>query len=112
MNCPNCGSTELYRRHPHSLIICCERCDYSFDDKQPQHPILCTGAYRRSQPRGMHLVSAWHCPTNSERYSFSITYGGGIVKFDEFPDDPYLKGCYATPQEALYAGIAEVKEQI
>jgi hypothetical protein len=58
----------------------------------------------------MHLVSAWRCPVDPSRYSFSITYGGGIARFDEFPDDPYLKGCYATPQEALEAGIAEVKE--
>lgn len=26
------------------------RCRYSFQDKQPQQPILCTGAYRRTQP--------------------------------------------------------------
>ncbi|BAY20105.1 hypothetical protein NIES21_59750 (plasmid) [Anabaenopsis circularis NIES-21] len=31
--------------------------------------------------------------------------------FNEFADDPYLSGSYETPEEALKAGIAEVKNK-
>jgi rubredoxin len=109
MNCPKCGSSELYRKHPHSLNLQCDRCGYCFTDSQPQQPILSAQAYRKSQPRGTHTVRVWYCPSDSSKYSFSVTYGGGIAHFGEFPDDPFLKGCYVSPQEALEAGVKWVK---
>ncbi len=59
--------------------------------------------------KGTHYVSVWYCPADSSKYSFSLVYGSGVCIFNEFSEDRYLSGSYTTPQEALEAGIAEVK---
>lgn len=106
MNCPNCGSTELYRRHPQDLTVYCERCNYSFEDKQPQQPILSKEVWKSKRLRGSYYITVWRCPTNSQRYSFTYCYGSSLpTRFNEFPDSPCLSGSYPTPQAALQAGI-------
>ncbi|PHJ69174.1 hypothetical protein VF14_03305 [Nostoc linckia z18] len=59
--------------------------------------------------KGKHDISIWHCPTNSERYSFALGYGSGAASFKEFAEDPFLSGSFETPEAALAAGIEEVK---
>lgn len=59
--------------------------------------------------KGEHDISVWHCPTNSERYSFALGYGSGAASFKEFAEDPFLSGIFETPELALAAGIEEVK---
>ena len=110
MNCPKCkaSANQLYRTSPHSLSVRCSRCKYSFQAKQPQKPYLRQVIYKKTAPRGTHYVSVWRCPINESKYSFCITYGGGIVGFNEFSDHPYLSGCYASIESALEAGIAKV----
>lgn len=108
--CPKCGGKENYRKALDDLVVYCDRCQYSWQDKQPKKPILETSVYMsRGAMKGKHNVAVWYCPADPSRYSFSLTYGGGACNFGEFVDDPYLSGSYTTPQEALEAGIAEVK---
>ncbi|MBU7587560.1 MAG: hypothetical protein KAF91_32845 [Nostoc sp. TH1S01] len=61
--------------------------------------------------KGTHYVSVWYCPTDPSKYSFALIYGAGVCQFNEFSDDPYLSGIYDSPQEALEAGIAEVRNK-
>ncbi|BDI20472.1 hypothetical protein ANSO36C_62740 (plasmid) [Nostoc cf. commune SO-36] len=109
-NCPKCGSKEIYRKALDDLVVYCDCCHHSWEDKQPKRPILETSVYMsRGAMKGKHNVTVWHCPTDPERYSFSLTYGGGVCMFSEFSEDRYLSGSYTTPEEALEAGITEVK---
>lgn len=109
MNCPSCGSTELYRRHPQDLAVLCDHCHYSFNDKQPQQPILSKEVWKSKGLRGSYYITVWCCPIDSERYSFTYCYGSSLpTRFDEFPDSPYLSGSYPTPQTALSAGIDHI----
>lgn len=111
MKCPKCSSNQTYRRHPHSLEVRCDRCGHSFQAGQAQGPILEAKVYcPRGAMRGTHRVTVWYCPTDSIRYSFALSFGGGIRAFHEFPDDPDLSGCYSTPEEALQAGEKKVNE--
>lgn len=59
--------------------------------------------------KGSHDISVWHCPTDPNRYSFALGYGGGIASFKEFAEDDFLSGSFETPEAALAAGIEEVK---
>lgn len=109
MKCPKCGSPETYRKNPLDLTVWCDACGYSFKDEQPQKPILSTKTYRKFAPRGTHKVSVWYCPADSSKYSFSVTYGGGIAHFSEFQEDPFLSGAFDSPQLAMEAGIRWVR---
>lgn len=109
MNCPKCGSDQTYRKHPLDLTVWCDRCGYSFTDSQPQKPIFSTQAYRKSAPRGTHRVSVPCCKCDSSKYSFSITFGGGIAHKGEYASKDYPGGCYSTPGEALGAGVKWVR---
>jgi hypothetical protein len=109
MNCPNCGSDELYRKHPQDLKVWCDRCGYCFKEQQPQQPILSKQVWKSKRLRGSYYITVWHCRSARERYSFTYCYGSSLpVQFNDFPDSPYLRGSYGTPQEALEAGIDEV----
>ncbi|MFN6559528.1 MAG: hypothetical protein RMY28_006940 [Nostoc sp. ChiSLP01] len=110
MNCPNCGSSEIYRQNPTQRQVYCDRCGYSWQVKQPQIPLLEKKIYvSQGSMKGQHYVSVWYCPIDSSKYSFSLNYGGGVCLFNEFLEDPYLSGSYSTPEKALQAGIAEGK---
>ncbi|PSF33870.1 hypothetical protein C7H19_19290 [Aphanothece hegewaldii CCALA 016] len=105
--CPKCGNPEIYRKHPHSLDIYCDRCGHLGRVSQVLKPFLESKVYRRKSPKGTHTVQVWLCPNNKRHYSFSITYGQGMMAFNEFPEDPYLSGCFENAGEALKAGIEE-----
>jgi len=68
--------------------------------------------YRKTAPRGNYFVTAWHCPINPTKYSFGISYRGGVAAFNEFEENPYVSGCYDSPDKALQAGINNVYNDI
>ncbi|MCC5640822.1 hypothetical protein LC593_34360 [Nostoc sp. CHAB 5844] len=110
MNCPNCGSSEIYRKNPTERQVYCNRCNYSWEVEQPQIPFLEKVVYvSRGSLKGQHYIAVWYCPIDLSKYSFSLYYAGGVCMFNKFNDNPYLSGSYSTPEEALEAGIAEVK---
>src|SRR6478672_934092 len=107
MNCPKCGSQDLYRKNPLSMTVHCDRCQHSFQARQTQQPLLKVSRYS-SKLGGRYYVSVWLHPVNTNCYSFSYSVGGSLpVRFNEFASDPYLSGCYSSPEEALEAGENE-----
>lgn len=110
MNCPKCLSSDIYRKSPLSLDIYCAKCHFCWKARQVLRPFLTQEVYRKTPPKGKHKVSVWCCPLNPKRYSFQITYGSGIMRFEEFTSSPYLSGDYPTAEEALKSGVDKVYE--
>jgi len=109
-NCPKCHSPDSYRKDPRSLTVYCQKCKHTWQAKQTAKALLRATVYSPKAPRGNHDVTVWHCPIDSSKYSFSITFGAGVVAFEEFEGHPYNCGQFDTPEEALNAGIKYVKE--
>ena len=63
-----------------------------------------------SSKRGRWKVSVFNYPETVDKFCFAIAIGGGVMAFNEIPNQPYLQGCYSTPEAALEAGIKEVYE--
>jgi hypothetical protein len=100
-NCPNCGSPDIYRRHPQSLEICCDNCNFRWRVAQVAAPIL-KDKFWLSQPlKGFHYVEVWHSPTNAQKYAYRSAYGGSFFG--------NLQGEFETPQLAKEAGIREAQ---
>lgn len=107
--CPNCGSDRFYRTDPMSLEVRCEACNYQFQAKQPLRPVLSKKVWKPKPPRGNHRIDVWLCPVEQTKYSFAHSYESSLpCQFNEYPDDPYVSGCYDTPEAALQAGIDQI----
>ena len=104
MKCPQCQSSETYRKSLESLTIYCDHCGHQWQAEQVRKSLA--SAHRR---QGRHLlhINVYICPINKNKYSFAINKNGGIAAFYEFESDPYLSGCYDSIEEALEAGIKE-----
>jgi hypothetical protein len=107
--CPNCKS-EGYRTHPHSLDIFCAQCNYQWRSRQVLKPFLKEEVYSHFSPKGKHRVTVWLCPADLQKFSFGLSFRQGTCVFEEFAEDPYLSGCYDTPEEALEAGIKRLRQ--
>ena len=62
--------------------------------------------YAAAYPKGKYMVKVWLNRT-SQKYSFSIAYGGGVLsKCEKYPSDPTSMGfgTFNTAKEALDAG--------
>ncbi|MFB2878698.1 hypothetical protein [Floridanema aerugineum] len=108
--CPKCHYPDIYRRDPRSLTVYCSKCGHSWQSNQTLRALLRVAVYRTRAPRGNHDISVWHCPIDSSKYSFSVTFGAGVSVFNQFEGHPYDCGQFNTPEEALEAGIKWVKE--
>lgn len=73
-------------------------------------PLYQTTAYRTRSPKGSHVISIWVCPIDSNRFSFAIAYGGGLMVMDEYEGDRYLSGKFSSIEEAAIAAISMVKK--
>jgi ribosomal protein L37AE/L43A len=104
MKCPQCQSSETYRKSLESMIIHCDNCGHQWFADQSIKPLA--SAHRR---QGRHLlhIHVYLCPINKNKYSFAINKSGGVRHFGEYESDPYLSGCYNSIKEALEAGIKE-----
>lgn len=112
MKCPKCGSAETYRKTKYDLVVNCDRCRHSWKTNQVASPIAQFKLHKtRGLMKGSHYVNVWLCPRDQSKYSFSLVYGA-VASFPEpdYPEVPYLKGKFDTPQEAIDAGIKEIYE--
>lgn len=109
-NCPNCGSNETFRRNPAAKVIHCDRCSYSWVATQVQSPVLQKTIWKsKGGLRGRHHIDVWLCPADPVKYSFALRYGASLpLRWDEYPEDPYVKGCFDSPEKAIEAGIEEI----
>lgn len=107
--CPKCNSSEIYRKSKHDLVIWCNSCGHNWETNQVAFPIQEFKLYKsKGSARGTYYIFVWLCPQDKSKFSFSLSYGGGIARFEQFPEDPYLKGVFNTSQDAINAGIEEV----
>ena len=69
-----------------------------------------TSVYSEKNPRGYHCIKIWNSQKQSGKYSFSITFGSGVMSaipgFEE--DTSYQFGCFDTPEEAIAAAKSVV----
>lgn len=108
MKCPNCGSTNSYRRSRTSLETHCDDCNHKWKTSQPLEALAEKFTYKKTTPRGKHRVSIWYCPVDPTKYSFALGYGAGVWMPKEFEENEFVSGCYDTIEEAIEAGIKEV----
>ncbi|MDB9513892.1 hypothetical protein PN499_22080 [Kamptonema animale CS-326] len=101
MNCPKCQNPNTYRKHPHDLIVWCDRCGHSWSTNQTQTPILKESFWLSKPIKGTHHVEVWLSARNSEKFGYRTAYQNSL-----FGD---LKGEFDTAQQALKAAISEVK---
>ncbi len=101
MPCPNCGDERVYRKNPLELLAYCDRCGYCWQASQAQAPILKKSFWLSKPLKGLHHIEVWYCSHNSSKYSYRTAYGQSL--FNE------LRGEFDTPEQALQAGISEVK---
>jgi hypothetical protein len=100
-NCPNCGSPDIYRLHPHSLDISCDNCNYRWKAKQVLMAYF-KEKFWLSQPlKGFHHVEVWRSTTNPKKFAYRLAYSASL-----FCD---LKGEFDTPELALEVGIKDAK---
>lgn len=108
-NCPNCGSQDVYRKNPTDLIVHCDRCNHSWSATQTQKPVLQKTIWKSKGLKERHHIDVWLCPADSAKYSFALRYGASFpLRWDEYPQDPYVKGCFDSPDQAIEAGIEEI----
>ena len=100
-NCPNCGSPDIYRIHPHSLDICCDNCNYRWKSKQVLAPILQQKFWLSKPLKGFHYLEVWRSSTNPQKFAYRLAYGASL-----YGD---LKGEFDTAELALEAGIKDAK---
>ena len=100
-NCPNCGSPDIYRLHPHSLDISCDNCNYRWKAKQVLAPTIQQKFWLSKPLKGFHYVEVWRSKTNSQKFAYRLAYGGSL-----YGD---LKGEFDTPELALEAGVKDAK---
>lgn len=70
--------------------------------KDTRTPVL-IGSIYGAKPRGLYRVKVWNCPLEPGKFSYSITYGGGVMYMGEYSEFPYDSGCFLSAQEALEA---------
>lgn len=88
----------------------CSECKNTWQARVSQRALLKAIVYSNKPPRGNHRVTVWHCPIDPNKYSFKITFGSGIVGFEQFEGYPYHCGAFDTPEAALEAGRKFVLE--
>ncbi|AFZ27238.1 hypothetical protein Cylst_5202 [Cylindrospermum stagnale PCC 7417] len=110
--CSKCGSKEVYRKHPSDLVLWCDMCGNSWQDNQTLRPLKQHSFWKSKNPyKGRHHVDVCLCPTDSQKYSFSLRYGNSFPlewENPDYPEYPRLKGCFNSPDEAIDAGIEEI----
>jgi ribosomal protein S27AE len=99
--CPNCGSTDIYRCHPHSLELHCDRCNYRWYYEQVATPILKHKFWLSKPLKGWHHLEVWRCPGNPQKFAYRSASGGSLFG--------NLQGEFETPQSAKEAGIREAQ---
>jgi hypothetical protein len=99
--CPNCNSTEIYRRHLHSLELHCDCCNYRWKVAQVANPVLKDKFWLSKPLKGWHHVEVWRCPGNPQKFAYRSAYGGSLFS--------NLQGEFETSQSALEAGITEAQ---
>lgn len=100
--CPNCHSKDIYRRHPHSLEMQCDRCYRTWKAAQVAAPILQDKFWLSEPLKGWHYIEVWRSPTNPQKFACRRAYSASL--FGE------LHGEFDTPELALQAGIEEAKK--
>lgn len=100
-NCPNCGSPDIYRLHPHSLDISCDSCNYRWQAKQVLAPIIQQKFWLSKPLKGFHYVEVWRSSNNPQKFAYRLAYSASL-----FGD---LKGEFDTPELALEAGVKDAK---
>ncbi|MEG4242954.1 hypothetical protein QUA51_09635 [Microcoleus sp. Pol10_D6] len=99
--CPNCASPDIYRRHPHSVEICCDNCNHRWQAKQVLAPILRDKFWLSTPLKGWHYVEVWRSSSNHQKFAYRLAYSASL--FGE------LKGEFDTPRLALEVGIQDAK---
>lgn len=101
--CPVCNSSGdvIWRSHPTSLAVHCDFCGHEWQATQALEPIRSTSLYLSKPLKGMHHIEVWYCEGKPTKYSYRTAYQNSF--FDE------LRGEFDSPNEALEAGIKEVK---
>jgi hypothetical protein len=99
--CPNCTSPDIYRRHPQSLEICCDNCNYRWQAKQVLAPIIHKKFWLSKPLEGWHYVEVWRSSSTSQKFAYRLAYSASL--FCE------LKGEFDTPELAFEAGIKDAK---
>ena len=99
--CPNCAYPNIYRRHLHSLEVCCDNCNYRWQAKQVLAPIIHKKFWLSTPLKGWHYVEVWRSTANSQKFAYRLAYSASL--FGE------LKGEFDTPGLALETGIQEAK---
>jgi hypothetical protein len=110
MKCPQCQSSEIYRKSLKSLNIYCDNCEHQWKSKQVREALSTVSIQEKSYPHHKLNIGIYLCPIDQNKYSFSINNGNGIMAFYEFEDDQYLSGCYESIKEALEARIKEASK--
>ncbi len=105
MNCPQCQSSQIYRKNPKSLIIICDDCGHQWQADQVKKALATAQKREKCYPRHLLNIDVYICPSDRNKYSFAINNGSGIAVFKEFESDEFLSGCYNSTEEALDAGI-------
>jgi transposase-like protein len=105
MNCPQCQSSQIYRKNPKSLIIICDDCGHQWQAEQVKKALATAQKREKRYPRHLLNIDVYICPSDRNKYSFAINNGSGIAVFKEFESDEFLSGCYNSIEEALEAGI-------
>ena len=101
MNCPQCQSSEIYRKSLESLTIYCDHCGHQWQAEQVKKALATAQKRKKSYPRHLLNIDVYICPIDKNKYSFAINKNGGVGAFYEFESDPYLSGCYDSIEEAL-----------
>jgi hypothetical protein len=99
--CHSCQSTEIYRRHLHSLEVCCDNCSHRWQAKQVLAPIIHKKFWLSTRLKGWHYVEVWRSPNNPQKFAYRLAYSASL--FGE------LKGKFDTPDLAIKAGIQDAK---
>ena len=73
-------------------------------------PVKETSVYSEKNSRGYHCIKIWNSQKQPGKYSFSITFGSGVMS--AIPglekDASYQFGCFKTPDEAITAAKSVV----
>lgn len=98
---PELRFPDIYRRHPQSLEVCCDNCNYRWQAKQVFAPIIHKNFLLSKPLKGWHYVEVWPSSSNTQKFAYRFSYSASI--FGE------LKGEFDTPELALEAGIKDAK---
>lgn len=105
MKCPQCESSETYRKSLESLTIYCDHCGHQWQAEQVKKALATAQKREKRYPRHLINIGVYICPSDRNKYSFALSRGSGIAAFYEFESDEFLSGCYDSIKEALEAGI-------